>query len=129
MFLIDNNYYVTGFHGSPACKESAYNAGDPGLIPRLGRSPGEGIGYPLHCPWASLVAQMVKNLLAMQETWVRSLSWEDPLQGSSVHLPGESLWMEQAGRLQSMGSQRVRHNQVAKHTAQRYMIVCLLCIF
>ena len=75
-----------GFRGSSACKESAYNAGDPGLIPRLGRSPGEGISYPLHCSWASLVAQMVKNLPAMQKTWVRSLSWEDPLEwGMATH--------------------------------------------
>ena len=42
-------------------KDSACNAGDPGLIPGLGRSTGEGIGYPLQCSWASLVAQLVKN--------------------------------------------------------------------
>ena len=41
---------------------------------------GEGTGYPLPCSWASLVAQRVKNLTAMQETWVWSLSWEDPLE-------------------------------------------------
>ena len=45
-------------------KESACNVGDPGLIPGLGRSPGEGIGYPLQCSWASLLGQMVKNLPA-----------------------------------------------------------------
>ena len=45
-----------------AGKEYACNAGDPGSIPGLGRFPGEGIGYPLHYSWASLVAQMVKNL-------------------------------------------------------------------
>ena len=49
----------------------------PHSIPGLGRSPGEGIGYPLQYSWASLMAQMVKNLPAMWETWVRSLSWED----------------------------------------------------
>ena len=49
------------------------------MIPGLGRSPGEGIGYPFQYSWASLVAQTVKNLLAMWETWVRSLGWEDPL--------------------------------------------------
>ena len=48
--------------------ESPCNSGDPGLIPRLGRSPGEGIGYPPQYSWISLVAQMVKNLPAMQET-------------------------------------------------------------
>ena len=59
-----------GFPDSSAGKESACNAGEPGLIPGLGRSPGEGIGYPLQYSWAFLVAQMVKNLLAMQKTWV-----------------------------------------------------------
>ena len=59
-----------GFPGSSAGKESACNAGDPSLIPRLGRSTGEGIGYPLQYSWASLVAQLVKNLPGMQETWV-----------------------------------------------------------
>ena len=55
---------------------------------------GEGIGYPLQYSWASLVAQMVKNLPAVQETWVGSLGWEDPLEESMattpVFLPGES---------------------------------------
>ena len=66
------------FLGSSAGKESAYNAGDPGLIPGSGRSPGKQIGYPLQYSWASLVAQMVKNLPTMQDTWVRSLGQEDP---------------------------------------------------
>ena len=69
-----------GFPGSSAGKESACNAGDPGSIPGLGRSTGEGIVYPLQYSWASLVAQLVKNPPAMQETWVRSLGWEDPLE-------------------------------------------------
>ena len=43
-------------------------------------SPGEGVGYPFQCSWASLVAQMVKNTPAMWDTWVRSLDWEDPLE-------------------------------------------------
>ena len=50
---------------SSAGKESACNAGDPGLIPGLGRFAGEGIGYPLQYSWASLVAQLVKNLPAI----------------------------------------------------------------
>ena len=54
------------FPGSSAGKESTCNAGDPGSIPGLGRSPGEGIGYPLQCSWAPLLAQMVKNLPAMR---------------------------------------------------------------
>ena len=51
-------------------KESTCNAGDPGSIPTSGRSAGEWISYPLQSSWASLVAQMVKNPLAMQEIWV-----------------------------------------------------------
>ena len=50
--------------------ESACNAGDLGSIPKSGRSPGEGHGYPLQYSWASLVAQIVKNPPAIQETWV-----------------------------------------------------------
>ena len=49
---------------------SACDAGNPGLIPGSGRSPGEGIGYQLQYSWASLVAQLVKNLPAMLEAWV-----------------------------------------------------------
>ena len=75
-----------GFPDSLVGKESACNAGDPGLIPGSGRSPGEGIGYPLQYSWASLVAQLVKKLPAMRETWVPSLSWEDPLEkGKATH--------------------------------------------
>ena len=59
-----------GFPGSLAGKESACSAGDPSSIPGLGKSAGEGIGYPLQYFWASLVAQLVKNSAAMQETWV-----------------------------------------------------------
>ena len=61
---------AVGFPCGSAGKESACNARDLGLIPGLGRSPGEGKSYLLQYSWASLVAQMVKNLLAMQETWV-----------------------------------------------------------
>ena len=63
-----HTYRYWSFPGSSAGKESTCNAGDPGLIPRLGRSPGEGIGYPRQYSWDSLVAQMVKNPLSMQET-------------------------------------------------------------
>ena len=61
------------------------------MIPELGRSTGEGLGYPLRYSWASLVAQLVKNPPAMWETWVRSLGWEDPLEkGKATHSrPGE----------------------------------------
>ena len=104
-----------GFPGSSVGKESACNAGNPSLIPGSGRSPGEGTGYPLQYSWASLVAQMVKNLPAVWETWVQSLSWEDPLQeGMTTHssiLAWRILpWTEEPGGLQSMGLQRVRHD-------------------
>ena len=83
-----------GFPDGSVSKESACNAGDPGWIPGLGRSTGEGIGYPLQDFWASLMAQLVKNLPAMQEPWVLSLVWEDPLKKSvathSIFLPGVS---------------------------------------
>ena len=68
-----------GFPDSSVGKESACNARDPSSIPGSGRSAGEGIGYPLQYSWASLVAQLVKNLPAIQETWVQFLGWEDPL--------------------------------------------------
>ena len=61
-------------------KNSPSNAGDPGSIPRSGRSTGEGIGYPLQCSWASLVAQSIKNLPVVQETRVRSLGCKDSLE-------------------------------------------------
>ena len=60
--------------GKESCK-----TGDPGLIPGSG-------GYPLEYSWASLVAQLVKNLPAMWDTWVRSLGWEEPLEkGKATH--------------------------------------------
>ena len=78
--------FAEGFPDSSVGKESACNAGDPGLILGLGRFPGEGIGYPLQYSWASLVAQLVKNLPTVQETWVRFLGWEGSLEkGKATH--------------------------------------------
>ena len=98
-----------GFPESSVGKESACSAGDLGSIPGLGGSTGEGIDYSLQCSWASLVAQLVKNPPAMQGTWVGSLSWEDPLEkGKATHsciLAWRIPWT-----VQSMGSQRVRHD-------------------
>ena len=65
---------------SSAGEDFTCNTGDPGSIPGLGRSAGEGIGYPLRYSWASLVAQTVKHLSTMWETWVQSLGWEDSLE-------------------------------------------------
>ena len=70
--------FTSVWHSSVA-KQSACNSEDPALIPGLGKSPGEGISYPLQCSWVSLVAQLVKKPPAMWETWVQSLGWEDPL--------------------------------------------------
>ena len=74
--------FFVGIPDSSAGKESACNAGDPGSIPGSGRAPGEGIGYSLQYSWTSLMAQTVKNLPAMQKTWVQSLGWEDLLEES-----------------------------------------------
>ena len=57
------------------------------MILGLERSPGEGIGYPSQYSWASLVAQLVKNPPGMQETWVQSLGWEDPLEKGKAKIP------------------------------------------
>ena len=69
------------------------------------------------------MAQMVKNPPAMQESLVQSLGWEDPLsrarQSTQVFLPGEYPWTEEPGRLQSIESQRVRHDLATKHSAQQ----------
>ena len=71
--------FPTASPGSSCGKESACNAGDAGLIPGLGRPPGEGISYPLQYSWTSLVAQIIKNPPAMQETrfsfWVGKIPW------------------------------------------------------
>ena len=65
-------------------------------------------------PWASLEAQTVKNLPAMQETQVRSLGWEDPLGNGTAYHSSILAWIipltEEPARLQFMWSQRVRHN-------------------
>ena len=108
------SYTVTAFPGSSAGKESTCNAGDPGLITGLGRSTGEGIGYPLQCSWASLVAQMIKYLSVMQETWVQPLSWEDDMEKGTATcshiLPWRIPGTGAPGRLQCLGSQRVGHD-------------------
>ena len=82
---------------------------ETGSIPGSGRSAGEGIDCPLQYSWASVVAQLVKNLPAMQETWVRSLGWEDPLEkGKAAH--SSILAWRIPWTVQSKGSQKVRHD-------------------
>ena len=80
---------MQGFPDSSVGKESACNAGDPGSIPGWGRSSGEGIGCPLQYSWASLVAQLVKNPPAMQETWVEKIPWRRERLPTPVFWPGE----------------------------------------
>ena len=84
--------YLQGFSNRSVGKESACKAGDPSYIPGLGRSTGEGIGYPFQCPWASLVVQLVNNLPAMQETWVQSLDWENPLEKGKANHSSILAW-------------------------------------
>ena len=92
--------WIRGLPGSSAGKESACNAGDSGLIPGLGRSPGERIGYPLQYSWASLVAQIVKILPAVWETWLGSIPWRYKNTHSSI-LAWRIPWAEEPGRLYS----------------------------
>ena len=87
------------------CKDSTCNLGDLGSISGLARPAGEGTGYPLQYYWASMVAQLVKNPPAMQETWVQSLGWEDPLEeGKATHssiLAWRIQWTEEPSGLHS----------------------------
>ena len=91
-----NHTYSPGFPGSSAGKKSACNAGDPSLISGSGRSPREGIGCPLQCSWASLVAQMVKNPPTMRENkpgfdpWAGKIPWKREQLPTPVFWPGES---------------------------------------
>ena len=77
------------------------------MIPGSRQCPGEGIGYPFQDAWASLAAQTVKNPPATQETWVRSLGWEDPLEKGiatqSSIFAWRTPWTEEPGGLQSKG--------------------------
>ena len=113
-------YRIMGFPDSSASQGSTCNAGDPGSVPGSGRSAGEGIGYPLQYWWASLVAQVVKNLPAMweiwEDPWVGKIPWRRAWQPTPVLWPGESSWTEEPGGLQSMGLQIVRRDWVTQHT-------------
>ena len=83
------------------------NVEDPSLIPWLEGSLGEGKGYPFLYSWASLVAQLVKNLPTMWETWVQSLGWEDPLEKGTATHSSVFAWRiprtEEPGRLPVQG--------------------------
>ena len=99
------------FTDSSVGKESACNAGGPSSIPGSGRSAGEGISYPLQYSRASwvLVALLVKNPPAIQETWVRSLGWEKPLEKGKATDSNSLAWRIPRAEL-SMGLQRVGHD-------------------
>ena len=104
--------------GSSVVKDPPANAGNAGLIPGSGRS------------LSSLVAQMVKNLPTMLETWVQSLGGEDPLEKEMATHSGilswKIPWTEKPGGLQSMGSQRIGHDSM--HFWGCWTGVLLLCL-
>ena len=109
------------FPGGSAGKEYDCNAVDSGSILGWLSSPEEGIGYPLQYSWASLVAQLVKNLPAMRETWVQFLGWEDPLEeGMETRyciLAWRTAWTEEPGGLQStVTKSQTRLSDLAQHT-------------
>ena len=103
--ILDNIY--KGFPDNSVGKESVCNAGDPSSIHELGISPGKETGYPLQYSWASLVAQLVKNLPAVRgpgfDPWVGRIPWRRERLPPPVFWPGELHGL-------SMGSQRVGHD-------------------
>ena len=88
----------------PVGEKSACSPGGTGSIPGSGGSPGEGIGYPLQYSWASLVAQLVKNPPAMQETWVQSLGWKITWRRET--LPTPVFWPKGLHGLSSLWSHK-----------------------
>ena len=107
--VISDHLPSLGFPDSSVDKKTCLQCRRPQLIPGLGRSAGEGIGYPLQYSSASLAAQLVKNVPAMREIWVWSLSWENPLEKGKVTHSSILAWRI-PWTIQSMGSQRVGHN-------------------
>ena len=132
-FLRNLHTVLQGFPDSSAGKEPACNAGELSSIPGLGRSPGEGIGYPFQYLWTSLLFQMVRNPSAMQKTWVWSLDWEDPLkEGMTTYsiLAWRIPWTEEPGGLYSPWGRRVGRDWVTKHrTTQRILFSIVQPIF
>ena len=96
------DYTVWGFPGGSTGKESAHNAGNLRLIPGLGRSPGEGKGYPLQ--YSGLENSM--NCIALVSLTEKAMALHSSTPAWKIP------WGEEAGRLQSMGSLRVGHNWV-----------------
>ena len=86
---------MLGIPCGSAGKEAACSVEDLSSVPGLGRFPGEGRGYPLqYCTF--LVAQLVKKLPAVRETWVQSLSWEDPLEKGKATYSSILAWVSKS---------------------------------
>ena len=112
-----------GFPHSSVGKESACNAGYPGLITGSG-STGEGIGYLLQYSWASLVAQLVKNLPAMWETWVGKIHWRRdrlpapvflgfPYGSAGKNLPSMwGTWVQSLGWVDPLEKGKATHSSI-----------------
>ena len=120
-------YHLRNTSDSSVGKESVCNAGDPGLIPGSGRSPGEGIGYPLQYSLASFMAQLVKNPPAMWETWVQSLGWRRARLPIPVFWPREfhglySPW----GRKESDMTERLAERLKLHFLSQDCSLSCLV---
>ena len=122
--------FYPGFSGSSTGKESASNAGDPSSVPGLGRSPGEGMGYPLHIlelpwwlRWWRILLQCGRPGF---DPWVGKIPWRRAWQPTVVSLPGESPWTEEPGGLQSMGSKRIEHDWVTKHSTAALLQISVL---
>ena len=99
-----------GFPGNSAGKKSTCNAGNLDSISGYERSPGEEIGYPIQYSWAFLVVQTVKNLPAVQDTWVQPLGLEDHLKEGMVTHSSILAWRIPMGR----GAWRATVHEVAK---------------
>ena len=112
-----------GFPDRSAGKESSCNTGDSGPIPGSGRSPGEGIGYPLQYSWAFLVAQLVKNPPAIHKILVLLLGQEVPLEKGMATLSSilawRIPWTEEHDGLQPMGLERAGYDWMTKHNIQQ----------
>ena len=101
-------------------EESNCIARNPRLMSGLGRSPGEGIGYPLQYSWPSLVAQLVKNPPAMRETWVWSLGWEGSLEKENAthsnilgwRIPWNPWGRKELGTTEWLSLHNIRENRV-----------------
>ena len=111
------------FPDSSVGKESPCNSWDSGLIPGSGRPTVARISYPPQYSWASFVAQLVKNLPTVRETWVRSLVWEDPLEKGKATQSSILAWRI-SWTVESMGSQRVGHDWVTFTLTQSCLTLC-----